>query len=287
MRVITESKLRSELGRTAPAFYRVPEGTLLTPAAREYLKLKKIKVIPSGSPANAQGQGRSSCPAGPAEKAGSKGKRPGSVPSSPAGYTDYATGKPLSEKPEEMTALEGNRLVKKDYPRIIFRGKLDSLQALLVLDQTLFREMDGLERVVKDLEEVLGFLREMMRCEVLGEAFLYGVLLGLNSGQLREHSHHPYEQYGVQPMRLPSVDMGKGYALLNQLRTAAREAEIAAVTAFGPEGDCPRTDITEGLNRLSSAFHIMMCKLQAGVYAEHKDGTHSEVSVAEHKDRTH
>ena len=38
MKVITEEKLRKELGRDCPAFYCIPEGTLLTPAAREYLQ---------------------------------------------------------------------------------------------------------------------------------------------------------------------------------------------------------------------------------------------------------
>lgn len=40
MKVITEEKLRKELGRDCPAFYCIPEGTLLTPAAREYLQQK-------------------------------------------------------------------------------------------------------------------------------------------------------------------------------------------------------------------------------------------------------
>lgn len=35
MKVITEEKLREELGRDSPAYYCIPEGTLLTPAARE------------------------------------------------------------------------------------------------------------------------------------------------------------------------------------------------------------------------------------------------------------
>ena len=46
MKVITEEKLRKELGRDCPAFYCIPEGTLLTPAAREYLQQKSIRIIP-------------------------------------------------------------------------------------------------------------------------------------------------------------------------------------------------------------------------------------------------
>ena len=50
-------------------------------------------------------------------------------------YVDYETGAYYMEKPEHMTQLFGNVLVAKDHPRIHFRGKLDSLQALVVLDQ--------------------------------------------------------------------------------------------------------------------------------------------------------
>ena len=45
MKVITEEKLREELGRDSPAYYCIPEGTLQTPAAREYLQQKSIRII--------------------------------------------------------------------------------------------------------------------------------------------------------------------------------------------------------------------------------------------------
>ena len=44
-------------------------------------------------------------------------------------YIDAVTGEALAEKPEHMTQLCGNRLVSKTHPRIVFRGKLDSLIA--------------------------------------------------------------------------------------------------------------------------------------------------------------
>ena len=49
-------------------------------------------------------------------------------------YVDYETGAYSTyEKPEHMTQLFGNKLVCKDHPRILFRGKLDALQADVVL----------------------------------------------------------------------------------------------------------------------------------------------------------
>ncbi len=54
--------------------------------------------------------------------------------------------------------------------------------------------------------------------------------------------------------------------MLNRLRTAVRETELAAVEAFLEDGRCTRSDLVEELNRMSSALHIMMCRWIAGQY---------------------
>lgn len=122
------------------------------------------------------------------------------------------------------------------------------------------------EKLLEDLEEILGVLRQMMRCEVLEEDFRFESILGLTSQQLREQSHDPQKNYGIAPMQLPSWKFGKGYAMLNHLRTVVRETESAAAEAFCTREGCSRPDILEGLNRMSSAFHIMMCRYQTGMY---------------------
>ena len=45
MKVITEAILRLELKATEPEVYYIPEGKILSPAAREYLQQRKIKII--------------------------------------------------------------------------------------------------------------------------------------------------------------------------------------------------------------------------------------------------
>ena len=67
-------------------------------------------------------------------------------------------------------------------------------------------------------------------------------------------------------MVLPDCTMGRDYALLNQIRTAVRETEVAAAEAFRVGARYTRGDIIEELNRLSSAIHIMMCMYLAGQY---------------------
>ena len=44
MKVITEAALRLELKCEEPEVYVIPEGSLLSPAAREYLSQRKIKI---------------------------------------------------------------------------------------------------------------------------------------------------------------------------------------------------------------------------------------------------
>ena len=58
-----------------------------------------------------------------------------------------------------MTQLVRNVLVNKDDKRIVFRGKLDSLEALFVLNQTILLEMQEDQEFIDDLEDILVGLR--------------------------------------------------------------------------------------------------------------------------------
>ena len=181
-------------------------------------------------------------------------------------FIDYETGAYYMEKPEHMTHLHDNVLVVKNHPRILFRGKLDSLQSLIVLDQAIIAETEGNHKIIKDLSEILGILREMMRCDVFEEELKSDKILGLTHSELRERSHNPMKFYQIEAMTLPDYTMGKTYALLNQLRSSIREAEVAAAEAFLAGTKCTRKDIIEVLNRLSSSLHIMMCMYLSGLY---------------------
>ena len=60
MKVITEAALRLELKCEEPEVYVIPEGSLLSPAAREYLSQRKIKIRKAGEKTETgkRGQGR-------------------------------------------------------------------------------------------------------------------------------------------------------------------------------------------------------------------------------------
>ena len=152
----------------------------------------------------------------------------------------------MEEKPEHMTHLNAEFLVPKDHPRIVFRGKMDTLEAELILCQLMEPELE------KPVGEILALARQIIRCDVLEEKLVWDKLCGLTQEEQRRRSHFPQEYYG-QPHFMPSASDGMAIARLNRARCAAREAELAAVKAF-PE----REDILRALNRMSSMLYLLM-----------------------------
>lgn len=173
------------------------------------------------------------------------------LPAKKAAITRYRglDGAWYDEKPEHMTQLTGDLLVPKTHPRIVFRGRLDSLESVLLL---LSLEEPGVQEPVLEL---LDFVRRMLRAEVLDTPLPEGKLLGLSQEELRTYSQLPQKYLGT-PHFMPEPKHGLTVARLNRLRTQVREAELAAAAAF-PQG---REDIIRGLNRLSSAVYILMLK---------------------------
>jgi ethanolamine utilization cobalamin adenosyltransferase len=159
----------------------------------------------------------------------------------------------VREKPEHMTHLNGDVLVSKLHPRIVFRGCMDTLEAELILCQLVADEKTNLA-----LSEILSFARLLLRCEVLGEPVPAGKLCGLTPEELRSHSHRPQDFYG-QPHFMPEAADGEIIARLNRCRTAAREAELRCVKAFlDDNGNPSRQDLLQAMNRLSSILYILM-----------------------------
>lgn len=254
MKVITEAIIRSTLRTERPETYYIPEDKILSPAAREYLNQLKISIDFE------RNKGKSKKPK-TEETAPPVEKQQADAGTSDSKYVDYETGAGYGEKPEHMTQLFGNMLVEKNHPRIRYRGKLDRLQADVVYAQSVIAGCEeNREGVLSDLDDILGILREMMRCEVMDEPFTNETIIGLTHDELREQSHNPMKFYNIKYMLLPEYSMGTTYALLNMLRASIRETEVIAVDAFKQGRKLERTDIIEELNRLSSALHIMMCK---------------------------
>ena len=212
--------------RDGQRVYYLGKGDQLTSSARDWLCRERIEILP-------------------AEQA------------KPQRYR-LLSGGYVEEKPEHMTHLHGDVLVPKTHPRILFRGKMDTLESELILCQLADKSLEN------PVGEILGLARQIIRCEVLGEPLKWDTLCGLTESEQRKRSHFPQEYYG-QPHFMPSFSDGMVIARLNRARCAAREAELAAVDAFSDrEGNLTRLDIPQALNRMSSMLYLLMIQKKAG-----------------------
>lgn len=217
----SQQQVRDNLrNREGKRVFYLASGDNLTSEARDYLTRERIEILPA------------------------KAAKPERYRLLGGGFVE--------SKPEHMTHLDGLTLVPKTHPRILFRGKMDTLEALLNLCRL---EVPGREG---ELGEILTFVRKLLRCEVLGEPVEDGTLLGFTPQELRHRSHFPQDYY-AQPHFMPESRDGREIAWLNLTRCAAREAELAAVAAFTDgEGNMTRPDLIQGTNRLSSAIYLLM-----------------------------
>lgn len=248
-KILTDVELRAHWFRTKEKVYYAQNDVSVTPSARDFLREQGIELRFISAPATMS--------VSPIPTEGGKAK-----------YVDFATGETMSEKPEHMTHLRGNILVPKTHPRILFRGKLDTLMAQLIGVQMVADEC-GKQRVAEGLEELLGYLRQMLAAEVKEEPLAEVHLLGMDSNMIRQTSHHVKEHIGI-PHPVPNYRMGRLCVALNRLRTQVREAELCAAQVFLRDDHMERVDIIEGLNRLSSCVYILFCRTLAGHYDEVK-----------------
>lgn len=196
----------------------------------------------------------------PSAKDWLRGQRVEILPATEAKIKEFALpdGGVATEKAEHMTHLRGNILVPKTRQIIAFRGKIDTLQAEILLAQ-----LAVAPEIRRKLEEVLQLARNILRWEVMEEPAVCDTLCGLTPAQLRSHSHFPQEYYGVAHF-MPSVQDGPAILQLNRARCAARSAELAATQAFcKADGSMEREDILLLLNRMSSMLYILMIQLKA------------------------
>ncbi len=169
----------------------------------------------------------------------------------PAAYQLLGGGE-IREKPEHMTHLNGDVLVAKTHPRIRFRGAIDCLEAAILSCGK------ACPHLQTDLADILALARRLISCDVLEEPVGEFSLCGLTAQEQRKRSHFPQEYYGI-PHFMPEFSDGESVLALNQVRGAARSAELFAVDAFSDrDGNPTRPDILQALNRMSSMLYILM-----------------------------
>ena len=165
-----EQAVRANIrNRDGKRVYYLGKGDQLTSTARDFLRRERIEILP-GSQA-----------------------RPERYRLLSGGYAE--------EKPEHMTHLNGEVLVLKTHPRIRFRGKMDTLEAELILCQRIPGAPEGA------LGEILDLSRKILRCDVLEEPLRQDTLCGLTQDEQRGRSHMPQDYYG-QPHFMPQASDG-------------------------------------------------------------------------------
>ena len=212
--------LRNRDGRRV--FY-LGQGDTLTVSAREYLQKERIEILPA------------------------KQARPDRYRLENGGF--------MEEKPEDMTHLNGETLVSKTHPRIVFRGAMDTLESLLLLG---CRYAPGYKAELTQVWELAG---EIVACEVLEKPLEEKKLGGMTEAELRSRSHRPQDFYG-QPHFRPGPGDNEVLLWLNRIRCAVRAAELKAVGAIPG-----RKDILQALNRMSSFLYLLMVQEKAAVDA--------------------
>ena len=223
----TEQSVRDNIrNREGKRVFYLGKGDTLTPGARDWLTRQRIQILS-------------------AEEAKQDTYR-------------LLSGGFVTEKPEHMTHLNGDVLVGKDHPRIAFRGRVDALEAELMLCQL------NCERFREELGQILALARKLIACDVLQEALVWEKLCGLDRQALRSHSHFPQKYYD-QPHFMPEYTDGAVVLWLNRARCAARQAELAAVRAFvDGDGQVIREDLLQALNAMSSMLYILMIRAKKG-----------------------
>ncbi len=268
MALITEQDIRKMMNdgllREKGEFHLGKE-TILTPSARAYLLEKNITLL--GKNTHHQED-----TAKEKQVHGKEVSEALNQPKSKKADTDYdefrtVFGVKLDHKPEHMTHLRGNLLVFKDHKRIILRGAIDRLESEIILAQIVSERLNK-PKLTKELEEIIRFIRKLLRCEVSEEPVGEIRLAGLSEHEIHEQSYHPSQYFGIKHF-LPTYQHGEMVAYLNKLRTLARKTEIIAFKAFKAEdGTVTREDIIQAFNRLSSMFWVMMFKYLTGKYDE-------------------
>ena len=255
---ITEVWLRERYSMAEGTELHLPAGAVLTPAARTLIADRHLRVRYVNE------AGQVFVEAGPAAGAEQKGAY---KPVHPLTGSDQRHDmqctlcrQVVAKKPDTLTHLNADTLVSKNDPRIRFRGELDAAISCAIWIQAELAEKGGdvplpLKLALADIRSYLG---NVLRAETTGEP-LHPVQMGeFDAEAIHRLSHSPLKYLGHDHI-VPDVSHGLVVARLNMLRTAIRTAEVNAAEIYiSRDFDVSRSDIMQGLNRLSSAVYVLM-----------------------------
>lgn len=246
---ITESWLRQHFGLAHGSEVQLCTSARLTPSAQQLLSERKIRIR------HVDEQGRT-------YNTGDDGELHQVHPltsgtSRPENHCSLC-GSDVIHKPALLTHLDNHNLVLKTHPRIVLRGRLDSITAECIVLQHQLPAVQEFPAVAGYFADLRSFMGRVLRAEVTGEALGDLAMGDMDTDTLHKISHNPLK-YLQHDHIVPAAEHGLDVALLNRLRAEVREVELLAAEIYLDVSlQLSRSDIVTGLNRLSSAIYVLM-----------------------------
>ncbi len=236
MSFITESELRElwQNGRgQLPPF---PPGTRFSSAAQDFLKTNRVEVHFDATP-TVQASSNTDW------------NKPATFPVVLTGPLPACSecGQPLHAKPEHLTQIDAGHFAPKTSPRLILRGRVDSLNALAMLTAAAARRFE-LPELAQQLDTLAAYCREIISAEYNLRPVAALTLLGKSEAELHEISHWPDKHLGIPHLVLGPHDHEMLH-WLNVLRTQSREVEVVALplpNRPSPSANPPETTANVG-----------------------------------------
>ena len=261
MNFVTESELRELWMNGRGRLPTFTPGTRFSASALDFIKSEKIEIRYH------QNNAKQEIIDKPEPVSNVEWDKPGKFPVVLSGPVPVCLecGQPVISKPEHMTQLDGNHFASKTTPRLVFRGRVDSLNAMLLLTASMSRRFE-LPELALQLDILTAYCREIMSAEYHWRPVSELMLMGKSAEELHEISHWPDKYLGIQHL-VPGAHDHEILHWLNLLRTQSREVEITALQAF-PASEIEPTSVGAGLarafNRLSSAIYVLELYFQSG-----------------------
>lgn len=243
--IVTEAALREQLRRPRHgAHVSVPAGAVLSPSARDFVAQWDLQLdegVPGTAPTS------------------SPDDRPDW--DTPSAFTFDVDAQPrcttcgseVTHKPDHLTQLDACHMGPKTHPRIVLRGRLDTLQAAVLLAGRAARDA-GAPGTAEHLDQLAAYVRELLAAEYQQRPAAAPSLAGLDDDALHGATHDPRGALGVDHLTPASTDPAV-VLWCNWVRTLSREAELAALAAFPNPHDPAGSSVVHGCNRLSSAAY--------------------------------
>lgn len=249
---ITENWLAENVNLASGSEVRLPAASRLTPAARDVLNARRIRIRYSDE------VGRVFIDAQGTDEKTRQQVHPLTSSAIREAAHCLLCKQIVDKKPEALTHLNATTFVAKNDVRIVFRGRVDSAIAQAVLLQAEWQSTSVPGSLQKMLADIRAGLGNVLRSETLGDPMPAIAMGEFDEVQIHAISHNPLKHMGHDHI-VPTVEHGLDVARLNLLRAVIREAEVAGAQAFiKTDFSIDRADVLQALNRLSSAVYVLM-----------------------------